>query len=61
MSLVNSFHASARHWLVAVSEPSQDVDSTANCFVVGSAGSSGLSTRDAVVGELVGEKADFRE
>lgn len=61
LSLVNPLHASARHWSVAVSEPNQDVDSPANCSVADFVGNSDSSTQDAVVDELVGEKADFRE
>lgn len=59
--LVNPFHASVRHWLVAVSEPNQGVDSLANCSVVGFVVNLNSLTRGAAVGELVGEKADFRE
>lgn len=59
--LVNPIHASILHWLVAVSAPNQDVDLLANCSVVGFVVNLNSLTQDAAVGELVGEKADFRE
>lgn len=64
--LVNPCHASVRHWLVAVSEPNQGVDPIANCsvavvVVVGFVVNLNSLARDAAVGDLVGEKADFRE
>lgn len=44
-----------------MSEPNLDVDSLANCFVVGFVVNSGSSTQGAVVGVLACGKADFRE
>lgn len=47
--------------MVVVSEPNLDVDSLANCSVVGFVVNSGSSTQGAVVGVLACEMADFRE
>lgn len=57
---MNPIHASIHHWLFAVSVPNLDVGLLANYFVVGFVANLSSLTQDAV-GELAGEKADFRE
>lgn len=62
-SLVNPIRALVRRWMAAVSEPNQGVDLLANCsvvVVVGFVVNLNSLARDAAVGDLVGEKADFR-